>query len=64
MLRWLIVVLLALLLVQGLMPLLRRLGLGRLPGDLHFRALGRDWDLPVATTLLLSAVASLIERLL
>lgn len=64
MLRWLIVVLLALLLVQGLMPLLRRLGLGRLPGDLRFRTLGRDWDLPVASTLLLSAVASLIERLL
>ncbi|MEY5097780.1 MAG: hypothetical protein RJA36_499 [Pseudomonadota bacterium] len=64
MLRWLIVVLLALLLVQGLMPLLRRLGLGRLPGDLHFHALGRDWDLPVASTLLLSAVASVIERLI
>jgi len=36
MIRWLLVVLLALVLVNGLMPLLRRLGLGRLPGDLSF----------------------------
>jgi len=64
MLRWLLVVLLALLLVQGLRPLLRRLGLGRLPGDLHFRAFGRDWELPIATTLLLSWIAAVLERLL
>ena len=62
MIRWLLVVLLALVLVQGLRPWLRRLGLGRLPGDLHFRAFGRDWDLPLATTVLLSAVASLLSH--
>jgi Protein of unknown function (DUF2905) len=63
MLRWLIVVLLALLLVQGLLGWLRRIGLGRLPGDLRFHAFGRDWELPIATTLLLSAIASLLQRL-
>jgi len=62
MIRWLLVVLLALVLVNGLMPLLRRLGLGRLPGDLVFRAFGREWDLPLATSLLLSAVASALSR--
>ena len=62
MFRWLIVVLLALLLINGLMPWLQRLGLGRLPGDLRFRLFGREWYLPVATTLLLSALASVIAR--
>ncbi|WP_287964546.1 DUF2905 family protein, partial [Diaphorobacter sp.] len=33
MLRWLLVVFLALVLINGLTPWLRRLGLGRLPGD-------------------------------
>ncbi|AVS63384.1 DUF2905 domain-containing protein [Paracidovorax avenae] len=62
MLRWLIVVFLALVLLQGLAPFLQRLGVGRLPGDFHFRLFGRDWHLPLASTLLLSAVASLIAR--
>ena len=64
MLRWLLVVVLALLLVQGLLPLLRRIGLRRLPGDFRFRAFGRDWELPIATALLLSWIAALLQRLL
>ncbi len=63
MLRWLIVVLLALVLVQGLTGWLRKIGLGRLPGDLHFRAFGRDWELPIATALLLSWIAALLQHL-
>ena len=38
MVRWLIVVFLALVLINGLTPWLRRLGLGRLPGDFDLRA--------------------------
>lgn len=64
MIRWIVVVLLALLLFNGLMPWLRRIGLGKLPGDFHFRWLGRDWFLPVTTTLILSGIASLISKLL
>ncbi|HNN35152.1 MAG TPA: DUF2905 domain-containing protein [Ottowia sp.] len=62
MIRWLIVVFLALVLISGLTPLLRRLGIGRLPGDLHFRLFGREWFIPLTSTLLLSALASLIAR--
>ncbi len=62
MLRWLIVVFLALVLLQGLAPFLRRLGVGRLPGDFQFRLLGREWNIPLASTLLLSAAASLIAK--
>ena len=43
-------------------PMLRRIGFGRLPGDLRFRWRGREWDLPLASTLLLSFVASLIAK--
>lgn len=62
MLRWLIVIFLALVLIEGLAPWLRRLGLGRLPGDLHFRFAGRQWLIPLASTLLLSLLLSLIVK--
>ncbi|MBS0500818.1 MAG: DUF2905 domain-containing protein [Burkholderiaceae bacterium] len=62
MIRWLIVVFLALVLINGLAPFLRRFGLGRLPGDFHFRLFGREWFIPLASTVLLSLLASLIAR--
>lgn len=62
MLRWLIVVFLALVLINGFSPWLQRMGLGRLPGDWRFRLFGRDWYIPLASTLLLSFVASLIAK--
>ncbi len=64
MIRWMIVIFLALLLISGATPLLRRLGLGRLPGDFHFRAFGREWFLPFASTVLLSFIAGLIGYLI
>jgi hypothetical protein len=62
MLRWVIVVFLALVLISWFSPLLRRLGLGRLPGDWRFRLFGRDWFIPLTTTLVLSALASLLAK--
>ncbi|HRK40373.1 MAG TPA: DUF2905 domain-containing protein [Burkholderiaceae bacterium] len=64
MIRWVIVIFLALLLINWLSPLLQRLGFGRLPGDFRFKLFGREWFLPVTTTLLLSGVASLIARVI
>jgi hypothetical protein len=63
MLRWMIVVVLALVVFQALGPWLRRMGIGRLPGDLNFRLGGREWSLPIASTLLLSFLAMLIGEL-
>ena len=60
--RWLIVVFLALVLINGLAPFLRKFGLGRLPGDFHFRLFGREWFIPLASTVLLSLVAGLIAK--
>ncbi len=56
--RWLLVVVLALGFISWLSPLLNKLGMGKLPGDLRFKLLGRDWYLPITTTLLLSFAAS------
>lgn len=61
--RWLIVFLLAFLVFNGLAAWLRRFGLGRLPGDFVVRWRGREWHLPVASSLLLSLVAMAIGAL-
>lgn len=62
--RWLIVFLLAFLVFQGLAEWLRRIGLGRLPGDFTFRFRGREWHLPIASSLLLSLIAMAIGALI
>lgn len=64
MIRWMIVIFLALMLISWFTPLLNKLGFGRLPGDFRFTLFGREWFIPLTTTLLLSAVASLIAKLL
>jgi hypothetical protein len=64
MIRWVLVIFLALLLISWLTPLLQRLGFGRLPGDFRFRLFGREWFLPVTSTLLLSGVAALIAKVI
>lgn len=64
MLKWLLVVALALTLFSGLMPMLRRFGIGRLPGDFEFRVFGRHWSIPLTSTILLSLLAMLLARLL
>jgi hypothetical protein len=62
-LRWLLIFLLACLLFNGLRGWLDRIGLGKLPGDLHFRWRGREFYLPFTSSLILSVVAMLIGLL-
>lgn len=64
MIRWLIVTLLALILFSGLQPWLQKLGFGKLPGDLNFRLFGRQWSLPITSTLILSMIAAGIAKCL
>jgi len=64
MIRWLIVVLLALILLNGLTPWLQKLGFGRLPGDIRFKLFGRDIFIPLTTTILLSLIAAGVSRLI
>lgn len=64
MIRWILVIFLALILISWFSPLLQRLGFGKLPGDLRFRLFGREFFIPFTTTILLSLVAAGIARLL
>ena len=64
MIRWLVVVILALLLFNGLAPWLQRMGFGKLPGDFRFRMFGREWFIPLTTTIILSVVAGVISKVI
>ena len=64
MLRWVIVTFLALLLISWVRPWLEKTGLGKLPGDFHFRLFGREWFIPLTSTLLLSFIITLIAKFL
>lgn len=64
MMKWL-VTLAVVLFVLGLAgPLLARLGLGRMPGDVTIKRNGRHFYFPVATSIVLSLALMLILRLL
>lgn len=62
--RFLIVAGGALLLAGLLWPWASKLGLGRLPGDVVIRREGFTFYLPLATCLVVSALLSLVVRLL
>jgi Protein of unknown function (DUF2905) len=62
--RWLIVVFLALLIFSGLRPWLEKIGLGKLPGDFRFRLFGREWFIPLTSSVALSLLAMLVAKFL
>jgi hypothetical protein len=62
--RWLLVFLLASLIFSGLNHWLRKIGLGRLPGDFSFRWRGREFHVPLASSVVLSLIAGLIGMLI
>ena len=62
MIRWVIVIFLALMLISWFSPLLQKLGFGKLPGDLRFKLFGREFFIPLTTTLLLSLLAGAIAK--
>ncbi|WDZ95731.1 DUF2905 domain-containing protein [Herbaspirillum sp. WKF16] len=64
MIRWVIVIFLAVIVFSSLLPWLEKLGIGRLPGDLRFRLFGRQFSLPFASTILLSAVVFALAKIL
>ena len=55
--RWLLVFILAFLLFSGLKVWLQRIGLGRLPGDFTLRWRGREFFVPLASSVVLSLLA-------
>jgi len=63
-LKWVLVLVVALIVLTALAPWLSRYGLGRLPGDLTVRYKGRLYYLPFTSTILLSLALSLLARVL
>jgi hypothetical protein len=61
--RWLLVFLIAFVIFNGAARWLQKIGLGRLPGDFRFRVRGRDWYLPLASSVLLSLIAAGVSLL-
>lgn len=64
MFRWLLVIFVALMFINWFSPLLQKLGFGRLPGDFRFKLFGREFFIPLTTTILLSMVASVVSKLI
>lgn len=64
MIRWLIVIFIALMLINWFTPFFKKLGFGRLLGDLRFTLFGREIFLPLTTTIILSMVASGVSKLI
>ena len=63
MIRWLIVIFIALLIFGGLHRWLERIGLGKLPGDFRFSLFGRPFFIPLTSSVLLSFVAMGVAKL-
>ncbi len=61
--RWVLVFLLATLLFNWLHGWMTKIGLGRLPGDFSFKARGRVWHVPLASSIVLSVLMALIGLL-
>ena len=64
MIRWVVVIFIAVIVFSSLLPWLEKLGIGRLPGDLRFKLFGHVFSLPFASTILISAVVFLLARFL
>jgi hypothetical protein len=62
--RWLLTMFIALVILTALQPWLRRLGIGRLPGDLNFRIGGREYSFPFASTVLMTVLVFLVGKLI
>ena len=58
--RWLIIAGIVLIVLGLAWPLIAKLGLGRLPGDIHIERDGYSFYFPIVTGLIVSVVLSLI----
>jgi formate hydrogenlyase subunit 3/multisubunit Na+/H+ antiporter MnhD subunit len=62
--RWLIALGLALVILGLAWPWIGKLGLGRLPGDIHIERDGFNFYFPITTSIIISLVATLVIWLL
>ena len=62
MIKWILVLAVAVILLGLFAPRLAKLGLWKLPGDLRFTHKGREYFLPITSTVLLSVALTLLLR--
>ena len=64
MIRWMLLVFILLVLVNSTTGVIRKIGLGRLPGDFTFRLLGREVFIPFASAVLVTVLLFSVVKLL
>lgn len=64
MLKWALVLVVGVIVIALFTPWLSKRGLGRLPGDITVGWRGRRIYLPITTTLLISAILTLVARVI
>jgi len=58
--RWILIILICLLVFNRFGDWMGRHGFGRLPGDIRFRLGGRDWFIPLGSSVVLMLIAGAI----
>ena len=64
MIKWVLVLVVAVVVLSAAGPWLTKIGLGRLPGDFVVRWKGRPLYLPITSTVLVSVAMTLLLRIL
>lgn len=64
MIRWFLTTFIAVAILSAAQPWLKKLGIGRMPGDVTLRLFGREYPLPFMSTLVLSMALSFLVRVL
>ncbi len=60
--RWLLIWIAAFVVFNGMHHWLRRIGLGRVPGDFSVRLRGRDWHFPFGSSVLLTLIGLILAK--
>ena len=61
--KWILLLAVVVILLGLFAPQLARLGLWRLPGDIRFKRNGREYFLPITSTILVSLALTLLLRI-
>lgn len=64
MIRWILLTFILLILINSATGIIRKIGLGQLPGDFSFRCLGREVFLPCASAVLVTVALMATVKLL
>lgn len=56
MIRWMLLIFIFLVLLNAATGIIRKVGLGRLPGDFNFRLMGREVFIPFASSVLVTVL--------